>query len=61
MNEKYDVITVKELAQLLRIGINAAYQLVRDGTIFSVKVGRQYRVPRSSVESYLTQKSNTCA
>lgn len=61
MNEKYDVITVRELAQLLRIGINAAYQLVRDGTIFSVKVGRQYRVPRSSVESYLTQKSNTCA
>lgn len=47
------VLTVAELSRLLRVGINNAYQLVRDGTIQSVRVGRQYRIPRSAVLDYL--------
>ena len=61
MNNCCDVITVKELAALLRIGINAAYRLVRDGTIFSVRVGRQYRIPRASLDAYLNQSPTICA
>ena len=47
------VLTVHELSKMLRIGINGAYQLVRDGTISSVRVGRQYRIPRKAVLQYL--------
>ncbi len=53
-------LTVKELSKFLRIGINAAYELVKDGTIFSVRVGRQYRIPRSAVEKYLDIQTITC-
>lgn len=53
-------LTVKELSKFLRIGINAAYELVKNGTIFSVRVGRQYRIPRSAVEKYLDIQTSTC-
>ncbi len=57
-----DVLTVKELSAFLRIGINAAYQLVRDGTVPSVRINRQYRIPRQAVLDYLGQpNSDTCA
>ena len=59
--EKSNILTVKELSKLLRIGLNGAYRLVRDGTIKSVKVGRQYRIPLKAVEEYLTQKNEACA
>lgn len=51
-----EVLTVRELSKVLRIGINGAYQLVRDGTISSVRVGRQYRIPRKAVLEYLEQR-----
>lgn len=57
----YSVLTVRELAALLRIGINNAYQLVREGTIRSVRVGRQYRIPRRAVDEYLEDNFGGCA
>ena len=51
------VITVEDLARLLAIGKNTAYQLVRSGTIKSIKVGRTYRIPRAAVEEYLETAS----
>ncbi|MGM9608506.1 MAG: helix-turn-helix domain-containing protein [Oscillospiraceae bacterium] len=56
-----EIITVKELAELLRVGINNAYRLVHDGTIKSVRVGRVYRIPRKAVDEYLSQTSESCA
>lgn len=57
----YSVLTVRELAAILRIGINNAYQLVREGTIRSVRVGRQYRIPRRAVDEYLENNFGGCA
>ena len=47
------VLTVAELSKVLRLGINGTYDLVRTGKIQSVKVGRQYRIPRQAVLDYL--------
>lgn len=55
------VLTVRELSTMLRIGINAAYRLVRSGVIHSVRVGRQYRIPRSAVDKYLSEKQGISA
>ena len=55
------VLTVRELYTMLRIGINAAYRLVRSGVIHSVRVGRQYRIPRSAVDKYLSEKQGISA
>lgn len=60
LNSLPATLTVKDLSQVLRIGINAAYNLVKSGTIFSVRVGRQYRIPRSAVEKYLDIQTSTC-
>lgn len=58
---KMDILTVRDLAKLLRIGINSAYALVRNGTIHSVRVGRQYRIPKYAVDVYLQKNSEHCA
>lgn len=44
-----DVLTVREAATLLRLGINKTYRAVRDGTIPSFQVGRSIRVYKRDV------------
>ena len=46
-------LRVEDLAQVLDIGRNNAYELLRSGKIFSIRVGKQFRIPKKSVEDYL--------
>lgn len=46
-------LTVPEVSEVLRIGRNSAYQLIRCGRIRSLKIGRQLRVPRQAILDYL--------
>ncbi len=48
-------LTVEEAGQVLRVGRNTAYELVRCGQLRSIKVGRQIRVPKDAVSDYLTK------
>ena len=43
------LLTVEEMASVLRIGRNAAYRLVKDGNIQSIRIGRSIRIPRSAL------------
>lgn len=52
-----DVVTVKQLAEMLGIGITLAYKLVKQKTIQSIKVGREYKIPKHCVINYLEKKS----
>lgn len=47
------VLSVDQLAAVLGIGINSAYQLVRSGRVGSLRIGRQYKIPRNALEAYL--------
>lgn len=47
------LLTVNELASILRIGRNAAYQLVNNGDIPSRRVGRSIRIPRNALVRFL--------
>ena len=47
--------TVREVAEILRIGRNKAYGLVHNKKIGSIKMGREYRIPRVCVEQFLTE------
>ena len=51
------VLKVEDLMQILSIGKNTAYRLVRSGKIYSVRVGRFYRIPRDAFEEYLRKTS----
>lgn len=54
MFEQYnDVVTVKDLAKMLHIGRNSAYDLIKSEQIKSVKVKSQIRIPKESVINYL--------
>ena len=48
-----DVLTVKDLAEMLKIGRNSAYDLIKTNQIHSIKVKSQIRIPKQSVIDYL--------
>ena len=47
-------LTVKQVAAVLGIGINGAYELVRSGSIQNRRFGNRYIIPKSALEAYLT-------
>ncbi len=54
LSKKYPpVLHVKDLAEILSISHNTAYNLVRSGQVHSVRVGRSYRIPLEAVVDYL--------
>jgi excisionase family DNA binding protein len=52
------VMTVDDVMKILGIGKNTAYELLREGQIGSVRVGRQLRIPRSALVSFLESATN---
>jgi len=58
MFETYpDILTVKELCQALKIGRNTAYNLLKSGTLNSVRIGARYLIPKVYVIAYLQRQS----
>ena len=54
-----DILTFKELKELLKLGRNKVYELLKNGDIPSTKIGRDYRILKVSVINYLlNQKEN---
>jgi excisionase family DNA binding protein len=53
-----DVLTVPELQAYLRIGRRQAYELVRSGAIYSVRVSSAIRIPKSALAQYLAPKTS---
>ena len=47
------VLSVPELASVLHIGRNAAYELVNTGQIRSIRIGKNIRIPQSALLDYL--------
>ena len=43
------LLTVDEMRKVLRIGRNAAYQMVKEGSIQTIRIGRSIRVPRKAL------------
>jgi excisionase family DNA binding protein len=58
MFEKYnDVVTVEELAEMLKIGRNTAYKLLTTDQIPSVRVGRQRRIRKADIQRFLLNET----
>lgn len=47
-------LRVEDLMPILGIGRNTAYELIRSKQIYSVKIGRQLRIPKQALIDYLT-------
>ena len=48
-----DVLTVREMMDMLAIGKNTAYKLIREGKVKSFRLGNSYKVLRKSVVEYI--------
>ena len=58
LNNTKDILTLKELQELLHIGKNTALRLVQSGDIEGFRVGKQWRVVRESVAKYIRRGIN---
>ena len=47
-------LRVEDLTSILDIGRNTAYELVRRGTIRSIRIGKQLRIPKQALIDYLS-------
>jgi len=55
--ESHRLLTVKEAAAFLRIGRNTCYELIRQGQLPHVRLGRLIRVPRLGLESWIARQA----
>ncbi len=55
LNQYPDVLTVKEIQEILRIDKTTAYQLLHDGTIPCRRIGRVFRISKKALIDYLTK------
>lgn len=52
-NEYSDIVTIDELCEMLRIGKNKAYELLRNGNIKAFKCGRLWIISKQAVEDFV--------
>ncbi len=51
------LLTVKEAAKLLLISRNLAYELVAQGRLPHVRLGRVIRIPRHALETWINEEA----
>jgi excisionase family DNA binding protein len=48
-----NLLTVAEVATMLRVSKMSVYRLIHSGELEAVRFGRSFRVPNAAVETYL--------
>ena len=51
------LLTVGEVAQLMRVSNMTVYRLIKSGQLSAIRVGKNYRIRRSDIERYLTDRA----
>lgn len=49
----YDILSPEEAMELLQIGKNAIYILLGSGRLKGFKVGRNWKIPRKSIDEFI--------
>lgn len=57
-NSYNDMISIDDLCEMLTIGKNTAYHLLKTQQIKSFKIGRIWKIPRESVSEYVLSQSH---
>lgn len=55
-NTYNDMISLEDLCEMLTIGKNTAYELLRTKQIKAFKIGRIWKIPRESVSEYIQMR-----
>ena len=48
-----DVLDVKQVSTLLGVSTKTVYRILRDGTLDSLKIGREFKIPKVNVMRYV--------
>lgn len=52
-----NLLTVAEVASLMRVSNMTVYRLIKSGQLAALKVGKNYRIRESDIDRYLTDRS----
>ena len=54
-----DVITVEEACEILNLGRNSMYRLLKNGEITAFQCGSTWKIPKASIEEFIIKKCST--
>ncbi|HEX2241583.1 MAG TPA: helix-turn-helix domain-containing protein [Actinomycetota bacterium] len=52
-----DLLTVGEVAQIMRVSNMTVYRLIKSGQLAAIRVGKNYRIRRRDVDRYLSERA----
>ena len=52
-----DILTVSDVMELLYVGKNTVYRLLQDGELRAFRIGKAWRIPKSSLEEFILRKN----
>ena len=53
---EHELLTVNEVADLLRVSNMTVYRLIKSNELGSVRVGKSYRIRRDDIDRFLAQR-----
>ncbi len=56
-NNYDDMVTIDELCEMLAVGRNTTYSLLKVGQVKAFKIGRVWKIPRDAVSEYVMRSS----
>ena len=51
------LLTVREVAGTMRVSTMTVYRLIKSGQLPAIRVGKNYRIRESDVDTYLSERS----
>ena len=51
-----DIVNIEQLREMLGVGRNTAYSLLKNNEIRSIRIGRVHKVPKINIIKYLQEK-----
>lgn len=52
-----DFLTVDEVCEMLKMGHNAVYRLLKNGELKAFRNGRVWRIPKQGILDYIKEKT----
>lgn len=52
-----DILSPHEVKEILKIGTNQVYSILKSGELRSFKLGKQYRIPKKCLIEYINKKT----
>lgn len=61
MDDYGDILTTKDVRDILGIGYNKTYELLSSGLIKNFKIGRDRKIPKECLKNYIDSMLNDSA